>query len=714
MALLFFLAAEIFTIPGYFITSLIWKSKRQPIVFSKFIGIIAVITLAFVASVVLRQSTFIIFLITYFTITIFSGALALYFGVRLKPTRNEVINYVAMMVAGLGVFFLLNFFRTFRPDVNGTEKFMDVALINTIIKQDRVPIENPWLAGFQMNYYYLGHYLLAMIHQVSRVTADIGYNFGISLVAVWILQSLWVLVQGITKKPIWSYFAAVVTTFGGNLYLLYDWIFNKNSGPWFASATRVIPFTINEFPSYSIILGDLHGHYLSLAFFVIGIHIILMLFRDLIAAAKKTSKKITAKTSFDIRIFIKTQKNNILYGIVVGVLLGFLFYINSWDVFSLAFLMVGIGIAVMLLYYKQKDALISKIKSLVVFGVFVAIPAVALFLISRLVFLPAVSGIGINTSFSPFLGYVQLFGQFMILVVWILICVFALRKKIRQNEHLKTALIQSMILFLVGVFIIAFVEFIYFKDVFSTLNPPYSRTNTVFKFYFHAWVFISTGVFVAVIELLSFFDTIYKALWKQVVVRIPIALVVFIMMSFLFIGIMQFLPVTYESGLASRFIDDKKIDGYSYVTSLYGEDREMMKFLADKPYSVIAEYVDYESYSYGARFSAYTGDTAIEGWPLHNVQWYGGYDGKGYFIPEKQLKVVDVATRVTDIGTLYSSTEKSVVSDIILKYNVKYVMIGSKELEILNKNNKTDIYQPFDSICDIVWQKNDSRIYECK
>ena len=40
---------------------------------------------------------------------------------------------------------------------------------------------------------------------------------------------------------------------------------------WYANATRFIPYTIHEFPGYSFVVSDIHGHVLSLPYALLAI-----------------------------------------------------------------------------------------------------------------------------------------------------------------------------------------------------------------------------------------------------------------------------------------------------------------------------------------------------------------------------------------------------------------------------------------------------------
>ena len=44
---------------------------------------------------------------------------------------------------------------------------------------------------------------------------------------------------------------------------------------WYPNATRFIPWTIHEFPSYSFVVSDVHGHVLSIPFVLLAIALLI-------------------------------------------------------------------------------------------------------------------------------------------------------------------------------------------------------------------------------------------------------------------------------------------------------------------------------------------------------------------------------------------------------------------------------------------------------
>ena len=52
---------------------------------------------------------------------------------------------------------------------------------------------------------------------------------------------------------------------------------NKPSTYWYPNATRFIPKTIHEFPSYSYVVADLHGHVYDIPFVLLSISILFII-----------------------------------------------------------------------------------------------------------------------------------------------------------------------------------------------------------------------------------------------------------------------------------------------------------------------------------------------------------------------------------------------------------------------------------------------------
>jgi len=79
-------------------------------------------------------------------------------------------------------FLAWTFVRSANPDIFGTEKPMEVAFINAILRSETFPPHDPWLSGYAISYYYFGYVLVAMLAKLSAVTGSVAFNLGLALV----------------------------------------------------------------------------------------------------------------------------------------------------------------------------------------------------------------------------------------------------------------------------------------------------------------------------------------------------------------------------------------------------------------------------------------------------------------------------------------------------------------------------------------------------
>lgn len=72
--------------------------------------------------------------------------------------------------------------RSANPEILGTEKPMEVAFINSVLRSESFPPYDPWLSGYAISYYYFGYVLVGMLGKLSAVTGSVAFNLGLSLV----------------------------------------------------------------------------------------------------------------------------------------------------------------------------------------------------------------------------------------------------------------------------------------------------------------------------------------------------------------------------------------------------------------------------------------------------------------------------------------------------------------------------------------------------
>lgn len=196
-------------------------------------------------------------------------------------------------------------------------------------------------------------------------------------------------------------------------------------------------------------------------------------------------------------------------------------------------------------------------------------------------------------------------------------------------------------------------DFVYLRDQFGY------RINTVFKFYYQAWILWSL---VAAFATAYLFESLRG--WKDILFRLLIALVV---MSGLLYPILGSLTKTNSFKPYFGFT----LDDFDRIIRDDPDEASAIEFLRTVPNGVIAEAVG-DGYSAYARISAYTGLQAVLGWPGHEAQWRGSYSLQG--------------SRREDIARLYSTARWEEAQTIIAQYNIRYIYIGNLERISLTVN----------------------------
>ena len=175
------------------------------------------------------------------------------------------------------------------PDVWHTEKPMDMAFLNAANRADDFPPADPWLAGADLNYYYLGHLAMAILVKLGG-RARRGYN--VAVAALFALTATAVFTLGATLWAARARAARAVRAGLGAVALVV--VARQPRGRAHAArgrrpAARVRlvrpvardrPDTITEFPWFSFLLGDLHAHVLAVPFTVLALAFALQVVLD--------------------------------------------------------------------------------------------------------------------------------------------------------------------------------------------------------------------------------------------------------------------------------------------------------------------------------------------------------------------------------------------------------------------------------------------------
>jgi len=184
----------------------------------------------------------------------------------LRRRRNGVLTVLAI-AAAIGALFLV--VRAWNPAIFWGEKPMDFSFLNAFLRAPHWPTGEPWLAGMPLHYYYFGEVLAAYPMLVAGCTAGVGYNLisaTIPALFAGVLAGLGLLLTRRRRPAIAASVLPLLVLLSGNL--AWPWLIKTLSEGnifdfWWATS-RVIPgFAIDEYPLWTTIFADLHGHFIA-------------------------------------------------------------------------------------------------------------------------------------------------------------------------------------------------------------------------------------------------------------------------------------------------------------------------------------------------------------------------------------------------------------------------------------------------------------------
>jgi YYY domain-containing protein len=82
----------------------------------------------------------------------------------------------------LAAFLFMAMMRATAPQISGTEKPMELAFINAILRSPSLPPADPWLSGYSISYYYFGYVMVAMLARISGAISGVAFNLAISMI----------------------------------------------------------------------------------------------------------------------------------------------------------------------------------------------------------------------------------------------------------------------------------------------------------------------------------------------------------------------------------------------------------------------------------------------------------------------------------------------------------------------------------------------------
>lgn len=210
-------------------------------------------------------------------------------------------------VVFLASFALLVAIRAVDPAVvaGGGEKFLDFGLLNSLLRADVLPPRDVWFAGEPVRYYYGGHLLTALLAMLTGTSADFAYNLALAGFYAMLVTAAFDLAgnvadaRGLDRRvagalaAFFTGLAANITTGSWVLFralpagvrtslgevIGFDPVDQATREFSYWTASRVIEGTINEFPLFAWLNGDLHAHMTDTPFLLLAAALAFALYR---------------------------------------------------------------------------------------------------------------------------------------------------------------------------------------------------------------------------------------------------------------------------------------------------------------------------------------------------------------------------------------------------------------------------------------------------
>ncbi len=643
--------------------------------------------------------------------------------------------------------------RSLNPDLwhifLGGEKPMELAFLNAVLRSRYMPPYDPWFSGGYINYYYYGYVIWGTIIKLTGIIPTTAFNLTIPTLFALTFTGVVSLVYSLSRR-LWvallgGYFAALIGNFDGLIQLkgqIAATLAHLPPPPFsYWQSSRIIPFTINEFPFWSFLFADLHPHVMDLpiAVFMLGIAATFLLPRSEDDAITRGEQRWERYGRYGLAAFI--------FGTIACV--------NTWDMPVYAIVLAAV---LLLRTIREKRAIPRKRLELWLSLGFTMCTLVTLYALGYLFYLPFynsyqqlyVNGLGLVKLGTSLSDYLIIFGFWLFLSL----CFFLLElyrwwgtRSYRLYEPRRVAsylllsgvvltftallglktLLGALILLgsvlfimwerrkgtkdsatsfayltlLLGLCITLGQEIVYVRDFLD--GGDYERMNTVFKFSMQAWLCFAIGGALAVRQLWNFTGGIVRHIWT-------VSLLVLIL------GCSVFLT----EGTAARINDHQlwatlpgqqpvqsanytpTLDGFAFVRAWYPADAQAITWLNNNVSGspVILEADAPASYQWFNRVSVYTGLPDVLGWPDHVSEQR--YDNQS-------------TNRVTDINIMYTTTDTALALELLRYYHVRYIYVGPLERQLYG-NQPINGLSKFDRMVgetlSIVYRANGVTIYE--
>jgi len=638
-ALIFYGVFSLFALAGFPLMRRVTANVYLVLGFSKILGLIVFAYAIWLASSVGLLDYQDRWLIRF----MFAGVLVVgASSVRQSKPVAALRNVMWLEGTTFALYALYLFVRSYHPSADGTEHFMDMAMLSASGKTHSFPFTDPWYAGKTVNYYYYGSYLISLISNLAAVPYALAYNLALGLVYSQAAVLSGVLAFVLTGMKRAAVVAGFLVTTAGTLFYGQCAIRGELSGMpcLYRSSTRLYDpsYIIHEIPSYSFTVGNLHAHVLALPFFLAGLGLIYVL------AACATP---TVALCLMVAVSFATSG-----------------MINSWDGITL-FCLLGV-LTLLKLYECRSDLRVAGLWVLTGLG---SIAAVAILMFPALQhFEIPLLGVGLAPGFvlshglrnvqypTPFGAVAGIWGAYLLMVL--LVC--SSRGRDVRNPQFLASVVAGSLAILIGI------ELFFIKDIYSLTNPPYFRANTTFKFGYQAWVLLS----------IAFAACVGAAVGKPGWLRTAALTLCIVVLTG---GAVYPVEAVRQYYLSSK--EGRELDASAWMKKDSG-DWETVHYINGDLHErrVIAEAVG-DSYSRHSRITTFTGMITPMGWQSHEWTWRFRSGEAAKAPPERiaELSWAPVSITAQDIASLYRTHDPAEATRLIDMYGIEYVYVGGLE-----------------------------------
>ncbi len=611
--------------------------------------------------------------------------------------------------AGLALFLTTHIYmalmRSGRPDILGQEKFMDLALFNSLYSHSVIPPLDPWLAGYSINYYYGGYMMAATWAKAMGAAPTVAFNVNLSLLFGLSCLGAFAVVACLTRRVAWAIVASLPVMFSANLYAFFEIAVRGVPflaiNVWKASRMIVDPTppgnpdgNITEFPFFSYgEVADMHPHVMAVPLTFVAIFLCavwLTLGREgwRLRSDRARTLALAGFTGLWLailgwtNIFDLPSFGALLFAVVLLSRLAHARRVRLSGVLLACIIIAAVGVLAgvllspFLVTFKspQSGRILNWVsvrsdlgEYLLMWGMHLAAALVCLGVaiaaaLSRLRYGRAQVGSVLGGMLLLFFVVLWMATGYIVyasLAAAILLLLLLVTTQARTSAQL---LAWGGLFF--SLCVLLGCETFYIVDGY---NPRY---NTTFKFFYPVWIILGTLMPVMLLEAL-------RGLRR----RSPVApLLIAVPLLILFVGTLLF-PASVSANRYKWRVQPTTLDGSAWMerpprnsmeaAMLLPADAGIIRWLRDNtpPDTIILERPGHLSYSRESRISTYSGRPAFIGWINHEQVWRGP---AGYQVAPQRAAIAHL---------IYSSPSLDAVWRTIIDNRIRYIVVGMLEID---------------------------------